>query len=82
MPLDNKCWIRQLTWFPLQACGVMSVCAVVMSTENESGLIADDQVSSWSRSNLPGVDKNPTIIVYDACSVVGFLMDIGSLYQR
>ena len=55
---------------------------MLISTENGSGFVAEYHVSSWSCSNLPSVDKNPTNNVYDVCSVVGLLMDVGSLYQH
>ncbi|GFW33792.1 hypothetical protein TNCV_4052411 [Trichonephila clavipes] len=37
MPLDNKCWIGPLAGAP------PDTCAVVISTETESGFIKDDR---------------------------------------
>ncbi|GFV24057.1 hypothetical protein TNCV_1958681 [Trichonephila clavipes] len=53
-------------------------CAVVISTETESGFITEDDVSSLSHSKLPEVGKNPVDTAYDVGSVVSVLADVGS----
>ncbi|GBO32107.1 hypothetical protein AVEN_42071-1 [Araneus ventricosus] len=72
MPLDNKCQIGPVAWPPSYAY------VLVISIEAEAGFIA----SSRSHSSLPEIGKNTVDTAYDVGSVVGVLMDVGSLYLR
>ncbi|GFW65215.1 hypothetical protein TNCV_394811 [Trichonephila clavipes] len=71
----NKCRIGPLAAAP------PDTCAVVISTETESGFITEDDVSSLSHSKLPEVGKNPVDTAYDVGSVVSVLADVGSSSQ-
>ncbi|GFV61705.1 hypothetical protein TNCV_188631 [Trichonephila clavipes] len=64
MPLDNKCRIGPLAGAP------PDTCAVVISTETESGFITEDDTFSLSHSKLPEVGKNPVDTAYDVGSVL------------
>ncbi|GFV02525.1 hypothetical protein TNCV_5016931 [Trichonephila clavipes] len=62
MPLDNKCRIGPLAGAP------PDTCAVVISTETESGFITEDDTSVC----VPEVGKNP-VDTYDVGSVISVL---------
>ena len=69
---NNKCQIGLLS------CLLLHTFAMVVSTETESVFFTANYVSY---SSLTGVDRNLINTVYDAESVVGFLIDVSSLYQ-
>ncbi|GFX56349.1 hypothetical protein TNCV_2242811 [Trichonephila clavipes] len=69
MPLDNKCRIGPLAGAP------PDTCAVVISTETESGFMTEDDTSPVCHTpSCPRSAKN-----YDVGSVVSVLADVGSL---
>ncbi|GFV16992.1 hypothetical protein TNCV_3346871 [Trichonephila clavipes] len=56
-----------------------NTCAVVISTETESGFITEDDTSPVCHTpKLPEVGKNPVDTAYDVGSVVSVLADVGS----
>ncbi|GFW00515.1 hypothetical protein TNCV_693541 [Trichonephila clavipes] len=65
MPLDNKCRIGPLAGAP------PDTCAVVISTETESGFITEDDTSPVCHTPSPEVGKNPVDTAYDVGSVSG-----------
>ncbi|GFY32983.1 hypothetical protein TNCV_2877321 [Trichonephila clavipes] len=74
MPLDNKCRIGPLAGAP------PDTCAVVISTETESGFITEDDTSPVCHTpSCPRSAKNPVDTAYDVGSVVRVLADVGSL---
>ncbi|GFU71330.1 transposable element Tc3 transposase [Trichonephila clavipes] len=73
MPLDNKCRIGPLAGAP------PDTCAVVISTETESGFITEDDTSPVCHTPSE-VGKNPFDTAYDVGSVV-ILADVGSSSQ-
>ncbi|GFW64903.1 hypothetical protein TNCV_391691 [Trichonephila clavipes] len=70
MPLDNKCRIGPLAGAP------PDTCAVVISTETESGFITEDDTSPVCHT--PRGRQNPVDTAYDVGSVVSVLADVGS----
>ncbi|GFW19066.1 hypothetical protein TNCV_253961 [Trichonephila clavipes] len=76
MPLDNKCRIGPLAGAP------PDTCAVVISTETESGFITEDDTSPVCHTpKLPEVGKKSVDTAYDVGSVVSVLADVGSSSQ-
>ncbi|GFT61497.1 hypothetical protein TNCV_4271841 [Trichonephila clavipes] len=76
MPLDNKCRIGPLAGAP------PDTCAVVISTETESGFITEDDTSPVCHTpSCPRSAKNPVDTAYDVGSVVSVLADVGSSSQ-
>ncbi|GFU90755.1 hypothetical protein TNCV_3781901 [Trichonephila clavipes] len=75
MPLDNKCRIGPLAGAP------PDTCAVVISTETESGFITEDDTYPVCHTPLPEVGKNPVDTAYDVGSVISVLADVGSSSQ-
>ncbi|GFV42599.1 hypothetical protein TNCV_4144021 [Trichonephila clavipes] len=75
MPLDNKCRIGPLAGAP------PDTCAVVISTETESGFITEDDTSPVCHTQVAEVGKNPVDTAYDVGSVVSVLADVGSSSQ-
>ncbi|GFU95879.1 hypothetical protein TNCV_1263511 [Trichonephila clavipes] len=68
MPLDNKCRIGPLAGAP------PDTCAVVISTETESGFITEDDTSPVCHTpSCPRSAKNPVDTAYDVGSVVSVL---------
>ncbi|GFV27931.1 hypothetical protein TNCV_3887701 [Trichonephila clavipes] len=75
MPLDNKCRIGPLAGAP------PDTCAVVISTETESGFITEDDTSQSVTLQVARGRKNPVDTAYDVGSVVSVLADVGSSSQ-
>ncbi|GFW48824.1 hypothetical protein TNCV_4244041 [Trichonephila clavipes] len=75
MPLDNKCRIGPLAGAP------PDTCAVVISTETESGFITEDDTSPVCHTPSCPRSANPVDTAYDVGSVVSVLADVGSSSQ-
>ncbi|GFY22291.1 hypothetical protein TNCV_3299321 [Trichonephila clavipes] len=75
MPLDNKCRIGPLAGAP------PDTCAVVISTETESGFITEDDTSPVCHTPSARGRQNPVDTAYDVGSVVSVLVDVGSSSQ-
>ncbi|GFY19675.1 hypothetical protein TNCV_4648471 [Trichonephila clavipes] len=75
MPLDNKCRIGPLAGAPPETC------AVVISTETESGFITEDDTSPVCHT--PSCPRSAKIqsTLPDVGSVVSVLADVGSSSQ-
>ncbi|GFV06193.1 hypothetical protein TNCV_1331111 [Trichonephila clavipes] len=74
MPLDNKCRIGPLAGAP------QDTCAVVISTETESGFITEDDTSPVCHtSKLPEVGKIQSTLPMKWGPVVSVLSDVGFL---
>ncbi|GFU77285.1 hypothetical protein TNCV_153031 [Trichonephila clavipes] len=67
MPLDNKCRIGPLAGAP------PDTCAVVISTETESGFITEDDTSPVCHTQVARGRQNPVDTAYDVGSVVSVL---------
>ncbi|GFU80701.1 hypothetical protein TNCV_514281 [Trichonephila clavipes] len=75
MPLDNKCRIGPL------AGAHPDTCAVVISTETESGFITEDDMSPVCHTQVARGRQNPVDTAYNVGSVVSVLADVGSSSQ-
>ncbi|GFW93237.1 hypothetical protein TNCV_2603551 [Trichonephila clavipes] len=71
MPLDNKCRIGPLAGAP------PDTCAVIISTETESGFITEDDTSPVCHT--PSCPRSAKIVdtAYDVGSVVSVLAENG-----
>ncbi|GFT80219.1 hypothetical protein TNCV_2187141 [Trichonephila clavipes] len=56
-------------------------CAVVISTETESGFITEDDTSPVCHTQVARGRQNPVDTAYDVGSVVSVLADVGSSSQ-
>ncbi|GFV16338.1 hypothetical protein TNCV_1808621 [Trichonephila clavipes] len=74
MPLDNKCRIGPLAGAP------PDTCAVVISTETESGFITEDDTSQSVTLQVARGRQNPVDTAYDVGQWC-VLADVGSSSQ-
>ncbi|GFT59795.1 hypothetical protein TNCV_2496311 [Trichonephila clavipes] len=75
MPLDNKCRIGPLAGAP------PDTCAVVISTETESGFITEDDTSPVCHTQVARGRQKIQSTLSMMWSVVSVLADVGSSSQ-